>query len=65
MLKKKFEAIFKKLYKFLSKNLSQSSKKIWGWDPENNLFRILDPGLGVKKAPDPGSGTHGTLHNKN
>jgi hypothetical protein len=22
-----------------------------------NLFRILDPGPGVKKAPDPGSGS--------
>jgi hypothetical protein len=24
-------------------------------DPEKNLFRIQDPGPGVKKAPDPGS----------
>jgi hypothetical protein len=33
--------------------------KIWVWDPRSgirkNLFRIPDPG--VKKAPDPGSGS--------
>jgi hypothetical protein len=31
--------------------------KIWVWDPGSgkNLFRIPDPG--VKKAPDPGSGS--------
>jgi hypothetical protein len=27
------------------------------WDPEKTLFRIPDPGPGVKKAPDPGSTT--------
>jgi hypothetical protein len=26
-------------------------------DPEKNLFRILDPGPGIKKAPYPGSGS--------
>jgi hypothetical protein len=37
---------------------------IWVWDPgsEKNLFRIPDPG--VKKAPDPGSGS-ATLVNNN
>jgi len=43
-----------------TQNLSLSSrKKIWVWDPGSgkNLFRIPDPDPGVKKAPDPGSGS--------
>jgi hypothetical protein len=40
--------------KFVTKLL-----KIWVWDQGSgkNLFRIPDPGSGVKKAPDPGSAT--------
>jgi hypothetical protein len=40
--------------KFVTKLL-----KIWVWDPGSgkNLFRIPDPGPGVKKAPDPRSAT--------
>jgi hypothetical protein len=39
--------------------LSLSSKKygVGIRDPENNLLRIPDPGPGVKKASDPGSGS--------
>jgi hypothetical protein len=59
MLKKKFGPIFKELLKFLPKKLSICSQ-IYGFgirDPRSgkNLFRIPDPG--VKKAPDPGSGS--------
>jgi hypothetical protein len=57
MLKKKFGPIFKELLKFLPKNFSICSQ-IYGFgirDPGKNLFRIPDPG--VKKAPDPGSGS--------
>jgi hypothetical protein len=59
MLKKKFGSIFKELYNFLPKKLSLSSQK-YGFgirDPGSgkNLFRIPDPG--VKKGPDPGSGS--------
>jgi hypothetical protein len=60
MLNKKF----KELLNFLLKKLSLSSQK-YGFgimdpgseirDSEKNLFRIPDPG--VKKAPDPGSGS--------
>jgi hypothetical protein len=59
--KKKFGPIYKELKKFLPKKLSLRSQK-YGWrfrirDPESgkNLFRI--PDSGVKKAPDPGSGS--------
>ncbi len=61
MLKKKFEPIFEELLKFLPKKFSICSQK-YGFgirDPRSgirkNLFRIPDPG--VKKAPDPGSGS--------
>jgi hypothetical protein len=51
--------IFNELYNFLPKKLLLSSQK-YGFgirDPRSgkNLFRIPDPG--VKKAPDPGSGS--------
>jgi hypothetical protein len=56
---KKFGPIFKELLNLLPKKLSLSSQK-YGLgirDPgsRKNLFRIPDPG--VKKAPDPGSGS--------
>ena len=56
-----------KLFYFLNseeKNLGQFSKnyrtlypKIWDPGSGKNLFRIPDPGPGVKKAPNPGSAT--------
>jgi hypothetical protein len=59
MLKKKFGPVFKELLKFLPKNFSICSQ-IYGLgipDPGSGKipFRIPDPG--VKKAPDPGSGS--------
>jgi hypothetical protein len=53
MLKKKIQRIIELFtQKFVTKLL-----KIWVWDSGSgkNLFRIPDPG--VKKAPDPGSGS--------
>jgi hypothetical protein len=52
---------FSKNFRTFPKNLSLSSQ-IYGFgirDPRSgkNLFRIPDPGLGVKKSPDPGSST--------
>ncbi len=65
MLKKKFGPIFKELLKFLPNKFS-ICPQIYEFgmgirDPGSgkNLFRIPDPG--VKKAPDPGSGS-ATLH---
>jgi hypothetical protein len=49
MLKKKIWASFQRIIELFTKNLSLSSQK-YG-------FRIRDPSLGVKKAPDPGSGS--------
>jgi hypothetical protein len=59
MLKEKFGSICKEIKNFLPKKLSLSSQKygVGILDPGSgkNLFRIPDPG--VKKAPDPRSGS--------
>jgi hypothetical protein len=57
MLKKKFWANFQRIIKLFTQKLAPSFPKIWVWDQGSgkNLFRIPDPG--VKKAPDPGSGS--------
>jgi hypothetical protein len=61
VLKKK---IFSKIYRIFYPKIVTKLSKIWVWDPRSrirdpgsgkNLFRIPDPG--VKKAPDPGSGS--------
>jgi|LakMenE01Jun11ns_1017448.scaffolds.fasta_scaffold7811457_1 hypothetical protein len=58
MLKQNIWANFQRILElYRTKKLSLSSQK-YGFgirDPEKNLFRIPDPG--VKKAPDPGSGS--------
>jgi hypothetical protein len=66
MLKKKVWANFQRIIElFTQKNVTKLSK-IWGWDPGSgkNLsgsrirkkpIQIPDPG--VKKSPDPGSGS--------
>ncbi len=59
MPKKKIWANFQRILELLLNKLSLSSQKYGFWirDPGSgkNLFRIPDPG--VKKAPDPGSGS--------
>ncbi len=57
MPKKKIWAKFQRILEVFTQKLSLSSQKYrFGIrDPEKNLFRIPDPG--VKKAPDPGSGS--------
>jgi hypothetical protein len=57
MLKKKIWANFQRIIDFFAKKFVSKLSKIWVWDPGSgkNLFRIPDPG--VKKAPDPGSGS--------
>jgi hypothetical protein len=56
----KIWANFRRIIELLLKKLSISSQKIWVRDSGSKkyLFRIPDPG--VKKAPDPGSGTLGS-----
>ncbi len=48
---------FSKNYRTFYHKIVSKLSKLWVWDPGSgkNLFRIPDPG--VKKAPDPGSGS--------
>ncbi len=57
VLKKKIWANFQRIIELFTKKIVKKLLKIWSWDPGSgkNLFWIPDPG--VKKAPDPGSGT--------
>jgi hypothetical protein len=57
VLKKKKWANFQRIIKLFTQKIVNKLSKIWIWDPGSgkNLFRIPDPG--VKKAPDPGSGS--------
>ena len=64
MLKKKIWANFQRIVNVFTQNIFNMLSNIWVWDPGSgirdpgsgkNLFRIPDPG--VKKAPDPGSGS--------
>ncbi len=57
MLKKNIWANFQRIIELFTKKIVTKLSKIWVWDPRSgkNLFRIPDPG--VKKAPDPGSGS--------
>jgi hypothetical protein len=55
MLKKKIWANFQRLIEVFTQKIITKLSKIWIWDPEKDLCRIPDPG--VKKAPDPGSGS--------
>ncbi len=57
MLKKKIWANFQRIMELFTQKIGIKLLKIWVWDPGSgkNLFRILDPG--IKKAPDPGSGS--------
>jgi hypothetical protein len=64
MLKKKIWPNFPRIVEVFTQKMVTKPSKIWVWDPGSeirdpgsgkNLFRIPDPG--VKKAPDPGSGS--------
>jgi hypothetical protein len=57
MLKKKIWANFQRIVEVFTQKIFNMFSNIWVWDPGSgkNLFRI--PDLGVKKAPDPGSGS--------
>ncbi len=57
VLKKKIWANFQRIVELLAQKIVTKLSKVWVWDPGcgKNLFRIPDPG--VKKAPDPGSGS--------
>ncbi len=64
VLKKKIWANFQRIIEHFTQKIVNKLLKLWIWDPEyeirdpgsgKNLFRI--PDSGVKKAPDPGSGS--------
>jgi hypothetical protein len=57
VLKKKIWANFQRIIELFTPKIVTKLSKIWIWDfgSGKNLFRIPDPG--VKKAPDPGSGS--------
>jgi hypothetical protein len=48
---------FQRIIEVFTQKVVTKLSKIWVWEPESgkNLFRIPDPG--VKKAPDPRSGS--------
>jgi hypothetical protein len=56
-VKKKLWANLQGIMELFTPKNSIKLSKIWVWNPRSgkNLFRIPDPG--VKKAPDPGSGS--------
>jgi len=53
MLKKKLGQISKTYRTFYPLSSQKYGAVIRDAGPENNLFWVLDPDLGVKKAPDP------------
>jgi hypothetical protein len=53
MLKEKNLGQFSKNYRAFTPKIVIKLSKIWVWDPEKTFF----PDPGVKKAPDPGSGS--------
>jgi hypothetical protein len=57
VLKKKIWASFQRIIELFTKKIVKKLFKIWSWDPRSGKkpFRIPEPG--VKKAPDPGSGS--------
>jgi hypothetical protein len=61
-MKKKIGANFQRIIELFTPKIVTKLSKLWVWDPGSeirdpgkNLFRIPDPG--VKRAPDPGSGS--------
>jgi hypothetical protein len=56
ILKKKIWSSFHRIIELFTQKIVTKLSKIWFWDPgsRKNLFQILDPGPGVKKAQYPG-----------
>ncbi len=64
VLKKKIWANFQRIREPFTQKIVNKLSKIWIWDPgsgirdpEKTYFRSRIPDKGVKKAPDPGSGS--------
>jgi hypothetical protein len=50
-------ANFQRLKKLFTKKIVKKLLKIWSWDPGSGKNPVRIPNPGVKKAPDPGSGS--------
>jgi hypothetical protein len=68
VVKKKIWANLQRIIELSTQNIVIKLSKIWVWDPVSGIWRkpIPDPGSrmpdpGVKKAPDPGSGSGSTI----
>ncbi len=57
MLKKKIWANFQRIIELFAQKIVTKLSKVWGWDPGSGKKPIRIPDPGVKKAPDPGSGS--------
>jgi hypothetical protein len=57
VLQKKIWANFQRIIELFSKKMVKKLLKIWSWDPRSGIRKKPIPDPGVKKAPDPGSGS--------
>jgi hypothetical protein len=57
MLKQNIRANFQRIIAFITQKIVTMLSKIWVWDPGSEIRKKPIPDPGVKKAPDPGSGT--------
>ncbi len=57
MLKKKICANFQRIIELFTQKIVTKLSKIWVWDPRSGIRKKPIPVPGVKKAPDPGSGS--------
>jgi hypothetical protein len=57
MLKKKIWANFQRIIELFTQKIVTKLSKIWVWDPGSEIRKKPVPDPGVKKAPDPGSGS--------
>ncbi len=57
MLKKKIWANFQRIIWLFTQKIVTKLSKIWVWDPRSGIRKKPIPDPGVKKAPDPGSGS--------
>jgi hypothetical protein len=63
MLKKKIWPSFPRIIKIFTQKIVTKPSKIRVWDPRSGIRKKPIPDPGVKKAPDPGSGSATLDHN--
>jgi hypothetical protein len=57
MLQEKICANFQRIKEHFTQKIVTNLSKIWLWDPRSGIREKPIPDPGVKKAPDPGSGS--------